>query len=311
MNRLFELVEAYDTITIFRHVAADGDALGAQFGLKQWIKDTYPDKKVYCLGHDLGSIHHLFESIDIVEDNVVADSLAIVLDTANRERVDDARFLSAKEILKIDHHINVDAYAHYEIVNERASATCEVLVSMLRHHQQQALSTKCAQYLYYGLSSDTNNFTNGSVSEETFLDAAYLMRSGLDMSAIHYNLRSRSLNVFHYETFLRHNIMIEDDVAYCIVKQEDYQKYNLTFNEAKEKVYVMSGLKDIAIWCLFIEKENSGEEVLYNGSLRSSRIAINEIANHYHGGGHKNACGVKQLSENDIHRLIAELKQAK
>ena len=32
---LFELVEQYDIITIYRHVSPDADALGAQFGLKQ------------------------------------------------------------------------------------------------------------------------------------------------------------------------------------------------------------------------------------------------------------------------------------
>ena len=40
---LFELVEQYDIITIYRHVSPDADALGAQFGLKQWIHTlTFP-----------------------------------------------------------------------------------------------------------------------------------------------------------------------------------------------------------------------------------------------------------------------------
>ena len=49
-NRILQLIEEYDTITIFRHQRPDCDASGSQFGLKQWINDNYPEKKVYALG---------------------------------------------------------------------------------------------------------------------------------------------------------------------------------------------------------------------------------------------------------------------
>ena len=51
-NTMFELIEKYDVITIFRHVSPDSDALGSQFGLKQWIMDTYPNKQVFALGYE-------------------------------------------------------------------------------------------------------------------------------------------------------------------------------------------------------------------------------------------------------------------
>ena len=63
---LFELVEQYDIITIYRHVSPDADALGAQFGLKQWIQETYPQKQVYALGRDAGSKQSLFPQMDVV-----------------------------------------------------------------------------------------------------------------------------------------------------------------------------------------------------------------------------------------------------
>ena len=43
---LFQRIEEFDTITLFRHVSPDADALGSQFGLKQWIVDHYPNKQV-------------------------------------------------------------------------------------------------------------------------------------------------------------------------------------------------------------------------------------------------------------------------
>ena len=52
---LFETLEAYDTIAIYRHVYADGDALGAQFGLKALIEERWPHKRVFALGKRSGS----------------------------------------------------------------------------------------------------------------------------------------------------------------------------------------------------------------------------------------------------------------
>ena len=39
-------IEQASQITIFRHVHPDWDAIGAQLGLKTWIKEQYPDKAV-------------------------------------------------------------------------------------------------------------------------------------------------------------------------------------------------------------------------------------------------------------------------
>ena len=97
---LFELVEQYDIITIYRHVSPDADALGAQFGLKQWIQETYPQKQVYALGRDASSKQSLFPQMDVVPDETVAASLAIILDTANGARVDDDRWSKAARTLK-------------------------------------------------------------------------------------------------------------------------------------------------------------------------------------------------------------------
>ena len=68
INILFELIDQYDIITIFRHISPDADALGSQFGLKQWIQDTYPQKQVYALGMDHGSKQHLYPEMDQVSD---------------------------------------------------------------------------------------------------------------------------------------------------------------------------------------------------------------------------------------------------
>ena len=98
-ERLLQHIQNAQIITIFRHTNPDCDAVGAQFGLKNWIQDNWPEKKVYALGYDHPN-QGVWPESDSVEDEVIAQSLAIVVDTANRERVDDQRFEKARLIFK-------------------------------------------------------------------------------------------------------------------------------------------------------------------------------------------------------------------
>ena len=164
---LFELVEQYDIITIYRHVSPDADALGSQFGLKQWIQETYPQKQVYALGKDAGSKQSLFPHMDSVSDETIAASLAIILDTANGARVDDERWSMAARTLKIDHHIVVESFADVEVVEDLFGATCEMLAFMFEQKQLQ-LSPVCAQYLYGGIIADTLRFSIATIKPVSY-----------------------------------------------------------------------------------------------------------------------------------------------
>lgn len=306
MHDLFSLVEAYDVITIYRHTAADSDALGAQFGLKQWILDTYPKKKVYALGETIGSHGAHFPPIDQVEDDVIKTSLAVILDTANAGRIDDERWALAKFKLKIDHHIFVEAYADVEIIEDYKGATCEILADLFEKHGCKLTKT-CAEYLYSGMIADTLQFSINATTPEMMRSAAYLIEAGVDVARVNEENFSKSYKEFRYETYVRENCtIIEGQLAYTKVTREQYEAFGLTLNEAKEKVYALGGVHEFKAWALFVEIDKDEEgNILYNGSLRSRNKIINDIATEYKGGGHRYACGVKNLKEEDISRLLS------
>lgn len=310
MNELFKQIEAFDTITIFRHVSADFDALGSQFGLKQWIQDTYPEKKVYALGQEVGPSAACFPPIDEVDDKQIASSLAIILDTANAERIDDSRWRNAKFKIKVDHHIFVDQYADVEYIEDRKGATCEILASAFQQRNEK-LSKTCATYLYRGLIADTLQFSIAATTPEMLHTAAYLVGFGIDVAKINEQNFSKSFKEFQYETYIReHFEFYKESIAYAIIHKEDYEQFQLTFQEAKEKVYALSRVKEFQVWALFIENGQDEKGILYNGSLRSKTTTINAIANKYNGGGHRFACGVKGLHKEQIQNLLDDLYEA-
>lgn len=306
-KKLQECIEQHDTITIFRHVGADSDALGAQFGLKTWIEETYPSKKVYALGEDVGVVIKGLPAMDQIDDDVIKNSLGIVLDTPTLERVDDQRFELAKTKFKIDHHPVVCKFTDYEIVDVSAGAACEILALTLKK-LNAVLSKKCAEYLYRGIIADTLRFSINTTSEKTFEAAGYLASFGVDIPRINRECYASSYNEFQYENFVRSSsCVIDGKLAYTIVKKEDYEKYQLDFNQAKNKVYVLGDVEEFEIWVLFCEKVSDGIRDIYNGSIRSKRCTVNDIAQKYRGGGHKLASGVKGLSKQDIETLLDDL----
>lgn len=295
-------VKDFDVITIFRHQIADQDALGSQFGLKTFLEKNLPDKKVYALGDSVGSMAHLFPPIDHVDDEVIKHSIAVILDTADSGRIDDQRFSMAKKRIKIDHHIVVEEYAEEAFVDTSASATCEILASLFQKHRGY-VCPQCAKYLYYGLVADSLQFTTTNTTSHTLLAAAFLVDCGVNVSEIKQQTSGMDLNEYLYIREIKNHMETKGNVVYAIMREEDYQKYGLTYNQAKEKVFALANINEFEIWCLFTEDKSYGEQ-MFNGSLRSKQVAINDIANKYHGGGHRNACGVKELSLNDIASLI-------
>lgn len=305
---LFDLIASYDTITIYRHISPDSDALGSQFGLKQWIQDSYPDKHVFALGYENSSKSHCFPENDKAEDDVIRSSLAIILDTANTSRIDDERWRLARYSIRVDHHIIVEQFADEEIIEDLFGATCEILGYLLMCEKKQVTKT-AAQYLYSGLIADTLRFSISTTTPTTLKVAAFLLESGVDVAKANEENFSTPLRLFKYENYIRSNFgMLDNKVAYIIINREDYETFGLSFNEAKEKVFVLGGVDEFLSWALFVEKEKDKDgNRIYNGSLRSKNRTINDIANRFHGGGHRFACGVKGLKRNDIDQLLQEL----
>ena len=103
-------IKKFDRIVIFRHQRSDYDALGTQLGFKTWIKDNFPSKEVYAVGLNHSTfMPTLYPYMDEVDESFFDnDFLAIIVDTANTERIDDERYKKAKFKIKFDHHPPVE-----------------------------------------------------------------------------------------------------------------------------------------------------------------------------------------------------------
>ena len=104
MKDIYNLIKEFNKIVIHRHLHPDGDALGAQIGLKEAICQTFPDKIVKCAGEQKNRFFWM-GSMDVVPNDFYENALVIIVDTGAEKLIDDTRYKNGKYILKIDHHI--------------------------------------------------------------------------------------------------------------------------------------------------------------------------------------------------------------
>ncbi len=305
---LLKDIEEAEVITIFRHENPDCDAVGSQYGLKNWIEDNWPEKQVSACGTQACG-NGIWPALNPVSDDTIQNSLVIVLDTANRERVDDQRFSIGKKIIKIDHHPERDPFGNDQYVFPEMAATCEILSEFFRQCRDQKISEQTASYLYKGLLTDTLRFTTSNTSQHTMQMAAFLTGFGLDIPSLNRELFDEELWEFRYRNMLAENMQMKGEhLAYCIVSAETMQEWKVSASRTRSFVTVFGNVRPFQVWAIFTEKTENGM-TLYDGSLRSKTIRINDLAEQYKGGGHPNACGVKNLDENMLKTLLESLFQ--
>lgn len=306
---LLELIEQYAVITLFRHEHPDCDAVGSQFGLKNWILDNWPDKKVYALGNEYCEQGNCWPESDSCLGSEIEESLAIILDTANTARMDDRRGLKAAKVVRIDHHPKVENFGDICYIYPSAASTCELLGDFFRQNEQD-VSLKTAEYLFRGILTDTLSFRTSSTTSYSLDVAGWLARFGVRFPELNRQLFDQPLERFKFANMLRSSVQIRDEkLAYRIVSIKEMEEWGMEAQDVKNFIEEFGGVREFEVYGIFCQKLVNGE-ICYDGSIRSKHVIINGIAQRHKGGGHPNACGVKNLTNDELNHLLNALYQA-
>jgi len=287
-QHIFDKILAYDKIIIHMHMRPDGDCYGAGFGLKYILQESFPQKTIYIVGETAEYVKILGD-VDVIPDETYQGALSIVVDTATRDRVADQRFIKGEYVIKIDHHLPVDAYGDYQYVDTTRPATAQIILEFYHEFANiLKMNMKAARALYTGIVTDTGRFKYRSVTSATFKAVATLLDFGLDFTDILSTLDVRSENQMKLQGYVLTNFeKTPNGVAYIRMKPEIIAKFDVSLEEATSLVNELSVLADCPVWILFAEYENA----IVRARIRSKGPAINELAAKYQGGGHPMACG--------------------
>lgn len=305
MKKILDKIKEYDKILIFRHFRPDGDAVGSTRGLKEIIKLTYPEKKVYLQNADFSDYLSFYGEEDgLLPDEEYADALGILMDTATKKRISNQKFELCKEYVKIDHHIPVEEYGVIQWVEEERSSTCEMVAAFYDAFKDELKIDKtAATYIYTGMVTDSGRFRFRDVSGETMRLAGLMLNQGIDTDTLYAHLYLRDFDSFKFESYVHKKMKITPSgVATVFVSKSMQKKFALSSEEASSSVSYMDSIKGSLIWLAFIENKDGSIRV----RLRSRFVTVSELANRYNGGGHACAAGATVYSKKEMNKLIAE-----
>lgn len=289
-KEIYKAIKKYDEIVIARHTGADIDALGSQLAMQEIIKETFPEKKVYVIGA-YSSKFKFVGQLDREEDLKLENPLLIVLDTPKTSRIDALDLSKYSFKIKIDHHPLEEKFGDIELVNDKSSSACEVVIDLCNNTKLK-MNKIAAERLFMGIVSDTNRFMYPSTSYETMNKAAKLIEEyGVNPPELYEKMYLRDLVELRFEGYMLQNLKVtKNKVAYIKITDEIQKEFNVDAATPGNMIGSLSYINDFIVWVTFSEDKKQN---LVRVSIRSRGPVINTIAMQYNGGGHKLASGVK------------------
>lgn len=314
---LARLIDDHSIVHIYRHTNPDPDAIGAAVGLAEIIDDNFSRTLVRLAGVDKLDMRALPDArFDPPrEDDYSLRVLAIVVDTANKSRIDGDGYMRADTVVKLDHHpVNqLDeeyTYADFEHVNTGASSASEVVTTLATHFEWE-VSKRAAHFLYVGLLGDTGAFSY-NVRPSTFQAAATLAATGIDVVAIKQATATRTAaQVAAYGYVAQDMAHFDESAGFHLTGISDVIMEHHGFNsaDAHGAVNAARNMDGLLAWAVAIEQTDEETGTRYfRVSLRSNGPVINHVASHFGGGGHPLAagCTVAVGELNTVRELLAE-----
>lgn len=304
---ILDKIKEYNKIFLFRHIRNDGDCVGATKGLKEIITATWPEKSVYIIDTELAKyLEFMGPEDEEVDDSEYAEALGIVLDTASEARISNPKYKLCKELIKIDHHIPLEAYGDIIWVEEERSSCCEMVVDFYMSFKDTlVLNNAAATHLYTGMVTDSGRFKYDGVTGDTLRCAAELLDVGIKTDILFARLYLEAFEYLKFKAHIYNRMQItENGVAYIYIDRAMQEEFNLSLEQASACIGNLDSIRGCIAWIAFIE--TGDEKNTIRVRLRSRFCHINGVAENHNGGGHACASGATVYSKEEVEQLLKE-----
>ena len=304
-------------IVITSHKSPDGDSIGSSLGLLYFI-EKLGKKAVVC--HPDGApdflqwintspILLMSEQQDAVKEQFEKADLIFCLDYNGTDRISDMQSLleaaTCKKIM-IDHHLNPQDFADITVSETDSSSTAQLIVELIEQSGNgNLLDEKIGTPLYLGILTDTGSFRFSSVLPRTHELLAKLLAAGVQHHLVHENLNDNNtagrLRLQGFAMSEKLEVLEDYQVAIISLTQEELNKYKYQKGDTDSLANLALSIKGMKAAMVFSERDG-----IIKISFRSKgkENPVNLLAaEHFNGGGHKNASGGR--SEQSVTETVA------
>ncbi len=301
--------DSYQTIAIFPHIFADGDAVGSAVAMYHALRELGKKEVDIVMTEPVaGNLTFLTESIPLSSDLEKSYDLVISVDTSSMDQFRDrmAVFENAGATMSIDHHKTNAGFADFVYVDPTAAAAGEILYYLLLA-MGATISKEVAEALYAAISTDTGSFRHPNATARTFFVVSKLMETDFDFhkvsTALYKNVPFSKMKFL--QLALEHLEVVDDELSMshiidvCAENSSDYEgitDYLLSFE----------GI-EVAAFCRRLDEQR------IKFSLRSKNdVDVSKIASEFGGGGHMRASGfvTEEPFEEVKEKIVAMYRKA-
>ncbi|MCI9503423.1 MAG: DHH family phosphoesterase [Hungatella sp.] len=318
-HALRELMETKDRLLIMGHKLGDIDSFGASIGIYRIA--AFLNKKAHIVINDVtSSVRPMMERFtnnpdypddmfltgERARDMVDANTILVVVDV-NRPSITDApELLSlAKTIVVLDHHrqsseIITNAVLSY--VEPYASSACEMVAEVVQYIADGIrIKPQEADAMYAGIVIDTNNFNN-QAGVRTFEAAAYLKRSGADITRVRKMFREEMVDYKAKAEAVRQADVYKGSFAISVCPSEGIENPTIVAAQAANELLEIKGIKASIV----MSRYNS---TIYLSARSIDEINVQVLMEKLGGGGHRTIAGA-QLPGASVEEAKEKLKKA-
>ncbi|MDD2457012.1 MAG: bifunctional oligoribonuclease/PAP phosphatase NrnA [Eubacteriales bacterium] len=302
---VLDVIRTKESIGIYPHVGADGDALGSAIGLALALKQAGASARVFVderINPRLGFL----PALDLVSAYADLDTktwpqnqaLAVAVDCTEPERLGCRQELYRDAPIQaaLDHHVSSGESGGLRLIDPLASATGEIIFELIKELENQLdqplLTQDAAMALMTAIVSDTGGFVYSNTTARTFAIAAQLMAYDPDLRLITYRLFHESTKIqlrLRGEIFSKAQFLFDDRLTYARVDQGLMQQFSATDTDLDGFVSELRSVSGVEVAFMFRELSDGAIRI----NIRSNEsFHASDFARPFGGGGHAKAAGM-------------------
>lgn len=316
-HALKEFVEAKDKIVIMGHTIGDVDSFGAAIGVYRIAKTL--GKKAHIVINEVTTsvrpiLSRFMNNPDYEEDMILnsasaietvdMNTLLVVVDVNRPSYTECPELLNlTKTIIVLDHHRQTGEAVENAVlsyIEPYASSACEMVAEILQYiGDGLKLRQVEADAMYSGIMIDTNNFLT-KTGVRTFEAAAYLRRSGADVTRIRKSFRTDLKEYMTKAEAFTSTEIFMNNYAFAECESNGIESPTILGAQVANELLSINDIK-----ASFVFTQLNGK--IYISARSIDEINVQVVMEKLGGGGHMSVAGA-QLPDISVEEAMVKVK---
>ena len=313
-REIAQVLEGAQTILLYPHVSADGDALGSCAALCRALR--MKGKEAFILVEEELPLNLAFlnkgyctEDPNVIEN--VDISFCVDCGDATRFPGRTEKFAEGKTSVCIDHHHTTTEFCDYNYVDPDAAATGELVFGLLKE-MEIPQDIEIGEAIFAAITTDTGNFQYSNTTRRCFEIMTELFDWGVDTNKVSVELYENirlERKIIETMAFSTLNLLADGKAAVAYVTQEMLEKSGALSEETENVIRELRSIAGVEYAAFLKEK---GPETVRLSHRAKTHGDVSVIAEKFGGGGHIKAAGatLNMTIEDAVNAVCAELERA-